>query len=108
MFLFACSVAPSQESVSAVIRTYFEERQYRVAELQLGTISSVPLNQKTYMGTQGHIVEIKQITLEVLEDRREYKKGERLIFTEAAIRIREKVDKKGEWIVMNMEGIRVP
>jgi len=108
MFLFACSVAPSQETVSAVIKTYFEDRQYRVVELQLDAISSVPLNQKTYMGTQGHVVDIRQMTLEVLADNREYRKGEKLTFTHASIRIREKVDKKGEWIIANISGIQVP
>jgi hypothetical protein len=108
ILLHACSVAPSQETVSTVIKTYFEDRQYRVAELQLGTISSVPLNEKTYMGTQGHVVDIRQITLEVLADNREYRKGEKLTFTHASIRIREKVDKKGEWIIANISGIQVP
>ena len=107
-FLAACSVAPSQETVSSVIRSYFEERQYSVVELQLGAISPVPLSQKTYMGTQGHIVEIRRITLEVREDNREYRKGEKLSFINASIRIREKIDKKGGWIVVNISGIQVP
>ena len=107
-FLAACSVAPSQETVSSVIRSYFEERQYRVVELQLGAISPVPLSQKTYMGTQGHIVEIRRITLEVREDNREYRKGEKLSFINASMRIREKIDKKGGWIVVNISGIQVP
>jgi hypothetical protein len=107
-FLSACSVVPSQETVNSVIRSYFEERQYRVVELQLGAISPVPLSQKTYMGTQGHIVEIRQITLEVREDNREYRKGEKLSFINASIRIREKIDKKGGWIVVNISGIQVP
>jgi len=108
VFLAACSVAPSQDTVSAVIRKHFEDRGYRVVELQLGTISSVPLNQKTYMGTQGHLVDISEITLEVLADNREYRKGEKLTFSHAAIRIREKVDNKGEWIIANISGIQVP
>ena len=108
ILLAACSVAPSQETVSSVIRAYFEDRGYRVMELQIGTISSVPLNQKTYMGTQGNVVDISQITLEVLADNREYHKGEKLTFFHAAIRIREKVDKKGEWVIANIAGIQIP
>jgi len=108
VFLAACTVAPSQDTVGTVIRKYFEDRQYRVVELQLGTISSVPLSQKTYMGTQGHVVDISKITLEVLADNREYRKGEKLTFTHASIRIQEKVDKKGEWIIANISGIKVP
>jgi hypothetical protein len=68
----------------------------------------MPLSQKTYMGTQGHIVEIMRITLEVREDNREYRKGEKLSFINASIRIREKIDKKGGWIVVNISGIQVP
>ena len=108
VFLAACTVAPSQETVSTVITKYFEDRQYRVVELQVGAISSVPLSQKTYMGTQGHVVDITRITLEVLADNREYRKGEKLTFSHASIRIREKVDKKGEWIITNISGIQVP
>lgn len=108
LFLTACSVAPSQETVSSVIRSYFEVRKYKIVELQLGTISPVPLSQKTYMGAQGHDVEIMRITLEVRENNREYQKGEKLSFTHASIRIREKVDKKGEWVVVNISGIQVP
>ena len=108
IFLSACSVAPSQETVTAVIRSYFEERHYKVVELRLGDMSPVPLNEKTYMGTQGHVIDIREITLEVLADNREYRKGEKLTFTQASIRIREKVDKKGEWIIANISGIQVP
>ena len=106
--LSSCSVAPSEEAVSAAIRDYFEGRDYKVADLQIGGISPVPLSQKTYMGTQGHIVEIRRITLEVREDNREYRKGEKLSFINASIRIREKIDKKGGWIVVNISGIQVP
>ena len=106
--LSSCSVAPSEEAVSAAIRDYFEGRDYKVADLQIGGISPVPLSQKTYMGTEGHIVGIRRMTLEALQDNREYKKGERIVFTDASIRIREKTDKKGEWIIVNISGIRIP
>jgi len=66
------------------------------------------LDQRTYMGTQGHVVEIAHIALEVREDAREYKKGERLVFTNAVIRIREQVGKKGDWIIADISGIYVP
>lgn len=108
VLLVACTVAPSVETVDGVIRTYFEDRGYRVMELQISGISSVPLNQKTYMGTQGHVVDIRLITLQVLSDNRQYRKGEQITFSHASIRIREKVDKKGEWIIVNISGIQVP
>ena len=106
--LFSCSIAPSQDAVQDTIRKFFEDRKCRVIELQIGSISSLPLNQKTYMGTAAHIVEIRKITLEISEDLREYRKGEILTFTNGSISIREKVDAKNQWIVANISGIRVP
>jgi hypothetical protein len=108
IFLSSCSTAPSEEALSAVIRDYFEGRGYKVADLQLGGISSVPLSEKTYMGTEGHVVEIRKMDLEVLQDTKDHKKGERLVFTDASIRIREKADKKGGWIVAQISGIQIP
>jgi hypothetical protein len=106
--LSSCTTAPSEETVSAVIRDHFEERGYRVVDLRIGGISPVPLSRKTYMGTEGHVVEIRRMDLEVLKDNRGHKKGERLVFTDASIQIREKADKKGGWIVGNISGIPVP
>ena len=106
--LSSCSTAPSEEAVKAVIRDHFEGRGYKVVDLQISGISSVPLSQKTYMGTEGHLVSVRRITLEVLGSTVDYKKGERLIFTDASIRIREKVARKGKWVVANISGIPVP
>ena len=106
--ILSCTVAPSQEDVRGVITAYFKGRNYIVHELQLGSISPVPLGQKTYMGTQGHLVGITRITLEAGKDNRVYKEGEQLTFANAWIRIREKADKKGEWIVADISGISVP
>ena len=52
--------------------------------------------------------EIKRIVLEVLKDTGEYRRGQILTFTDAVIIIREKVDKKGQWSVMDVSGIPVP
>ena len=94
--------------MSAVIRDYFGGRGYKVADLQISGISPVPLSQKTYMGTEGHVVSIRRITLEVLQDNKGLKKGERLEFADASLRIKEKVDKKGQWVIANISGIPVP
>jgi len=106
--ILSCAVEPSEEVVRSTIRHYFQGRNYNVLELQLGSISPIPLDERTYMGTQGHVVEIAHIALEVREDAREYKKGERLVFTNAVIRIREQVGKKGDWIIADISGIYVP
>jgi len=62
------------------------------------------------MGTKGYLVEIKSITLEATENIGlpvQYKKGEKLTFNNAAITIREKHDKRGEWIISNISGIAI-
>ncbi|HYQ47626.1 MAG TPA: hypothetical protein VEP69_01045 [Thermodesulfovibrionales bacterium] len=106
--LAACSAAPSRETAARVIRDHFEGRRYRVMDLQLGKISSVPLNRMTYMGTPGNSIEIKRIVLEVLKDTGEYRRGQILTFADAVITIREKVDKKDQWSVVDVSGIPVP
>lgn len=108
LFLFSCSIAPSQDAVHETIRKFFEDRRCRVIELQIGSISSLPLDQKTYMGTAGHIVEVRKITLQITEDLREYRRGELLTFTNGSISIREKVDARNQWMVVNVSGIAVP
>jgi len=108
LYLISCSVAPSSDVVQDTIRKFFEDRKCRVIELQIGSISPLPLNQKTYMGTAAHVVEIRKITLEISEDLREYRNGDLLTFANGSISIREKVDAKNQWIVANISGIRVP
>ena len=108
LFFFSCSVAPSQDVIQHTIQRFFENRKCRVIELQIGSISSLPLSQKTYMGTDAHIVEVRKITLQISEDVGEYRKGDLLTFTNGSVSIREKVDAKNQWIVANISGIRVP
>jgi hypothetical protein len=63
-----------------------------------------------YMGTKGYFVEIKSITLEATENIGlpvQYKKGEQLTFSNATMTIREKSDKKGEWIISRISGIAI-
>lgn len=106
--LISCSVAPSQDAIRDTIQRFFESRKCRVIELQIGSVSSLPLSQKTYMGTDAHIVEVRKITLQMDEDVGEYRKGDLLTFTNGSISIREKVDAKNRWIVVNVSGIIVP
>lgn len=108
LFFSSCSVAPSQDVIHDTIQRFFEDRNCRVIELQIGSISSLPLNQKTYMGTASHIVEVRKITFQISEDLREYQKGELFTYMNGSISIREKVDLKNKWIVVNVSGIRVP
>jgi hypothetical protein len=111
IFLFsACSMPPSKDTVKEVIIKYFEVRKYRIADMDIGEIKPMPMSERRYMGTKGYLVEIKSITLEAAENIGlpvQNKKGEKLTFSNATITIREKSDKKGEWIISNIYGIAI-
>jgi hypothetical protein len=111
IFLFsACSLPPSKDTVKDVVIKYFEVRKYRIADIDIGDIKPMPMSEQRYMGTKGYLVEIKSITLEATENVSlpvQNKKGEKLTFNNAVITIREKNDKKGEWIISNISGIPI-
>ena len=89
---------------------YFEDRKYRIVDIDINDIKPIPMSEQRYMGTKGYLVEIKSITLEATENIGlpvQYKKGEKLTFNNAVITIREKSDKKGEWIISNISGIAI-
>ena len=102
-----CAVKPSESTVRNTIIKHFEERRFKVVELQIGKIQPISLAEKTYMGTAAFNVEIKSITLEVT-DGTTRPKEERLIFNDAAVTIKERPDEKGLWIVSNIAGIHIP
>jgi hypothetical protein len=96
--------------VKDVVIKYFEVRKYRIADIDIGDIKPMPMSEQRYMGTKGYLVEIKSITLEATENVSlpvQNKKGEKLTFNNAVITIREKNDKKGEWIISNISGIPI-
>jgi hypothetical protein len=108
--LSACSLPPSKDTAKDVIIKYFEDRKYRIADIDINDIKPIPMSEQRYMGTKGYLVEIKSITLEATENIGlpvQYKKGEKLTFNNAAITIREKHDKRGEWIISNISGIAI-
>ncbi|MGO9614672.1 MAG: hypothetical protein ACLPX5_16790 [Dissulfurispiraceae bacterium] len=102
-----CAVQPSESTVRSTIIKHFEERRFKVAELRIGKIQPISLAEKTYMGTAAFNVEIKSITLEVT-DGATRPKGQRLIFNDAAVTIKERPDEKGLWIVSDISGIYIP
>ncbi len=107
--LWDCSVAPSETTVEKAITDYFESSHYEVVALKIGKIKGVPLSEKTYMGTPGYIVDVTSITLEPQEDKGSgIRKGSRLTFANAAIRIRQDVVNKNVWHVSVVSGISVP
>ena len=108
--LSACSLPPSKDTVKEVIIKYFEVRKYRIADIDIAEIKPIPMSEQRYMGTKGYLVEIKSITLEAAENISlpvQNKKGKKLTFSNATITIREKSDKKGEWIISNISGIAI-
>jgi hypothetical protein len=107
--LGGCSVAPSETTVARAITDYFESSHYKVVDLKIGKIEGMPLSEKTYMGTPGYVVDIVSITLEPEEDKgNDIRKGKRLTFTNASIRVRQDMVNKNMWHVSIISGISVP
>ena len=109
-FLPECSPSPPERIIQETITAYFEENHYRVVEMSMGEISSIAMGQKRYMGTEGYVVPIRSITLEASRDKGEplrVRKGDRLIFRNGMIHLREKAGERGTWIVVNISGIPV-
>lgn len=104
----SCSVAPSADDLKGAITNYFESRHYRVINMRIGKIEGVPLAEKTYMGTPGYVVEIPAITLEAKQDKvLNVRKGDRLTFSNAKIRVRQDPGNKDLWRVSIISGIAV-
>jgi len=113
VFLFfvaeGCAVSPSDDDLRSSIKDYFEGQHYWVVNIRLGKIEGVPLAEKTYMGTPGYVVEVPAITLEAKQDKGPgIRKGDRLIFSNAKIRVRQDPGNKGLWHVSIISGIVVP
>ena len=105
LILAACSSAPSKDTAEAVIIHHFEKRHYIVRNLMIGNISTIPMGNKQYMGTEGYVIRVTSITLEFMRDTGNYKKGNYLTFNNARVYIKKSRDKNPEWIVNNIEGI---
>ncbi len=107
--LWGCSGGPSETTVTTAITEYFEGEQYHVVDVRLGKIRGIPLSEKTYMGTPGYLVDVVSITLEPQEDKGpDIKKGRRLTFSNATIRVRQDAVNKRIWHVSIVSGISVP
>jgi hypothetical protein len=105
---WGCKAAPSESTVAGAITAYFEGAQYKVLDLKLGKIEGMPLSEKTYMGTPGYIVDVLSITLEPQADKgAEIRKGSRLMFSNARIRVRQDAADKDVWHVSIISGISV-
>jgi hypothetical protein len=108
-FLLAgCAAKPDERVVKDAISRYFQEKHYKVVQMDITSVSSIPLKSRVYMGPEGYIVHVRSITLEAAEDSGpplNYRKGQRLTFSNALIHIR--AGEKGRWLVSNISGITV-
>jgi len=103
-----CSLAPSESTVAGAITAYFKNAQYEVVDLKIGKIEGMPLSEKTYMGTPGYIVEVISITLEPQADKgADIRKGSRMTFSNARLRVRQDTANKDLWHVSIISGISV-
>jgi hypothetical protein len=103
-----CSLAPSESIVAGAITAYFKNAQYEVVDLKIGKIEGMPLFEKTYMGTPGYIVEVISITLEPQADKgADIRKGSRMTFSNARLRVRQDTANKDLWHVSIISGISV-
>jgi hypothetical protein len=108
-FLLAgCAAKPDEKVVKDTISRYFQQKHYGVVEMDIASVSPIPLKSRVYMGPEGYIVHVRSITLEATEDSGpplNYRKGQRLTFNNALIHIR--AGQKGGWQVSNISGITV-
>ena len=106
---WGCSAAPSETAAAGAITAYFERAQYKVVDLKIGQIEGMPLSEKTYMGTPGYVVDVLSITLEPQADKGpDIRKGSRLTFSDARIRVVQDRANEDAWRVSIISGINVP
>ena len=103
----SCTVAPSEDDTRRAITDYFDKLHYSVVDFKIGKSEGVPLSEKHYMGTPGYVVEIPTITLEAQQDKPDIKKGNRLTFSNARIRMIRDTENKSLWHVSIISGITV-
>ncbi|HYA11836.1 MAG TPA: hypothetical protein VEF37_02490 [Thermodesulfovibrionales bacterium] len=95
---------PKNEIRDEIIRN-FEERHYKVIDIDISAIESIPQHEKIYMGKEGYIVKLKSITLEAQNP--EDTKGRRSIYENGTIRIRKSTDQLQKWIITDISNIPV-
>jgi len=101
-------MGPSENDIRLAMTDFFDRQHYRVVDLRIGKVEDTPLAEKTYMGTPGYVVEIPAITLEAQQDRRpDVRRGTRLTFSDARIRVRQDAENKNQWHVSIISGIAV-
>jgi hypothetical protein len=106
---FGCHLSPPENEIRSQIIKYFETRHYKVIDIDIGAIESIPQREKVYMGTEGYVVRINSITLEAEKNnpQLQYKEGQRLIYKNGSIRIKKNTGQLQEWIITDVANIPV-
>jgi hypothetical protein len=107
--LLGCSTSPPKNEIRDQIIKYFETRNYKVVDIDISVIESIPQGEKIYMGTEGYVVRMKSITLEATKQNTQFKvtKGQRFIFKKGNIRIKKSTDQLQKWIITDIDNIHV-
>ena len=107
--LSGCNVSQSKNEIRSEIIKHFEARHYKVIDMDISAIESIPQGEKIYMGTEGYIVKIKSITLEatMLNPQFRNTKGQRRVYKNGSIRIKKSTDKLQKWIITDITNIPV-
>jgi ribosomal protein L21E len=106
IFLFlGCNVSPPENEIRNEIIKHFEDRHYKVIDIDISAIESIPQHEKLYMGKEGYIVRLKSVTLEVQNP--EDTKGRRLIYENGTVRIRKSTDQLQKWIITDISNMEV-
>lgn len=111
LLMSGCAPPPSKGEIEEVIVKYFEIKQFKVAELSIGTIDPIPAGKLHYMGTPGYTVNVNTLILEIPEDTGapgNYRKGQRVSFKNIQITIRQSTGQNKKWLIVNISGVSVP
>jgi hypothetical protein len=104
-----CNTSPPKNEIRNEIVKHFEARHYKVIDMDIKAIESIPQGEKIYMGTEGYIVKLKSITLEATRKNPHFEdtKGQRLIYMNGIIRIKKSTDQLQKWIITDIANISV-
>jgi len=109
VMLFAgCNETPSEETVKEWMGNYLAARNYSIVNLELGEIRAGSYNEAVYMAKKTYTVNIKTVTIEASRDSVipiAMKKGQRVTYSNAVIKVREKDRQKNTWEISVVSGM---
>ena len=103
ILLSGCSAQPEVSEVSDVIVLHFEKRGYSVPELEIEKIENIPIRDRKYMSTKGHLVHIRFIRLQPAGQ----EAADVVTFSKSIIEIHRSPDELLGWVITRITGIPV-